>query len=174
MRARILMTLAMMVGAAAAAHAEINLGAGAAWETASTPLFPVIPMVFAENVYHVGPWANFGVDLVIAATPFQDPSFANGSSAGPVLYFGTDVSYRFPRLGPAELAVLIGGWGFQDYENRVNGIAAQTGVEATLHFGGLFIQGRGLYRFFSTTGYNATPSPLGTLSFAILGGWSFF
>ncbi len=174
MRARAVIVLAMTCWAAATACAEVNLGAGAAWETASTPLFPVVPMVFIESIYRVAPWASFGVDLFVAGTPFQDPSFANGLPAGPELYFGADASYRFPRVGPVEPAVLVGGWGFQDYENRVTGVAAQTGLEATVHVGGLFFQARGLYRFYSSTGYNLTPSPLGTLSIALLGGWSFF
>lgn len=174
MRRRSLAILAMTVWAVSMAGAEINVGGGASIEAGNTALSVVLPQVFMEGVYHVDPWLNFGMDVVLAGTLFQNPTFFNGLSAGPELFLGTDASYHFPRFGPADLAVLIGGWGFQDYENKVNGVAAQTGLEATLHFGSIFLQGRGLYRFFSSTGLSQAPVPLGTFSLAVLGGYSWF
>lgn len=174
MNAKYLVISAMIASGAAVACAEINVGGGIAFETGSAPLSQVLPQVFVENVYHVDSWETFGLDLIIATSPFENTSFVNGLAAGPEVLFGTDMSYRFPYVGPVEFGVLAGAWGFQDYHNNVNGIAAQTGLEATLHLGTIFIQGRGLYRFFSSTGYRGNPVPLGTYGFVILGGYSFF
>ncbi|HVP20113.1 MAG TPA: hypothetical protein VMU36_14090 [Spirochaetia bacterium] len=174
MKGKSCVVLAMIFWAVSTAGAEINFGGGASCEVGNTTLSLVIPQVFVQGIYHVDTWLNFGMDVVVAGTPFQSSLFANGLSAGPEIFFAADASYHFPRVGPADLAVLVGGWGFQDYENRVNGVAAQTGLEATLHFGTIFVQGRGLYRFFSSTGLNQTPVPLGMFSFAVLGGYSWF
>jgi hypothetical protein len=173
MRSGFLVLAAVMALAAAMADAEINLGAGASYEGGNSPLSPVMPQVFVETVFHVRPWETFGVDFFISGAPVSSASYTNGLSAGPALFFSTDLSYHFPLIGPAELGVLVGGVGFLDYENRVNGVAAQTGVEATFHLGSFFIQGRGLYRFVSTTGMSAAPVPLGAVSIGILGGYSF-
>jgi len=174
MKARYLVIFAMLSLGAAAASAEINVGCGAAFETGGAPLSQIVPQVFVENLYRVNSWESFGLDFVIASLPAENTAYANGLAAGPVILFGTDISYRFPPVGPVEFAYLVGGLGFQDYHVSVNGIAAQTGLAATAHFGSIFVQGRGLYRFFSSTGSKGTPVPLGTYSFAILGGYSFF
>ena len=173
MRSRLLVLAAVMALAAAVAHAETNLGAGASYEGGNSPLSPVMPQVFVEAVFPVRPWETFGVDFSISTAPVSSSSYTNGLSAGPALFFSTDLSYHFPRLGPVELAVLVGGVGFQDYENRANGVAAQTGVAGTFHLGSFFIQGRGLYRFFSSTGASGAPVPLGAVSIGIVGGYSF-
>ena len=158
---------------AVSASAEINLGAGAAYESGNSPLSSLVPQVFVEDVYHVSSWETFGMDFFLGGSPVGSASYTQqGFGAGPELFFGTDLSYHFPRLGLAEFAVLVGGWGYQDYENRVNGVAAQTGLSATAHFGNFFVQGRGLYRFFSTTGASTPPVPLGAYSLVILGGYS--
>jgi len=174
MRARFLAVFVVFVLAAASAGAEINVGAGGAYELGNSPISQVVPVVFGEMIYHVNSWETFGIDFLVVGAPFSAASYAKGFSAGPELFFGTDISYHFPRVGPADFAVLVGAMGFQDYENRVDGVAAQTGLEATLHFGNLFAQGRCLSRFYSTTGMSGAPVPLGTLSFGILGGYSFF
>jgi hypothetical protein len=174
MKLRCVAILAMLFLTAAGAGAEINLGAGTAVEAGNSPLSLITPQIFVENIYHVGSWETFGIDFVIGGSPSSNASYTNGLSAGPELFFGADMSYHFPYIGPVELAVLLGGWGFQDYENRVNGVGAQTGLAATVHFGSIFVQGRGLYRFYSSTGFTGAPVPLGVFSFAILGGYSFF
>ncbi len=160
----------LVVAAAAAAHAELNVGGGASFETGRPPISPVIPQFFVQVIYRVAPWQTFGLDLAVAVSPFQNGSFDNGVAAGPLVGFGADAAYMFPRIGVVEPAVLIGGWGFNDYHNRVNGSVAQAGVAATMQVGGFFIQGRALYRFFSTAGAGYAPDPLGLLSFALLGG----
>ena len=174
MNAKYLVIFAMITLGAVMACAEINVGGGASLETGSASLSPVVPQVFVEDVYHVGSWETFGLDFVFATSPLENTSFANGQAAGPELFFGTDLSYRFPPVGQVEPGVLLGAWGFQDYHNNANGIAAQTGLEATLHLGTIFVQGRGLYRFFSSTGIKGSPGPLGTFGFVILGGYTFF
>jgi hypothetical protein len=173
MKAGSFAVFALLVLTAASAGAEINLGAGAAYETGNSPLSSLVPQVFVENVYHVGSWETFGVDFFIGSSTAGSASYTQqGYGAGPELFFGTDLSYHFPIVGPAEFAALLGAWGFQDYENRVNGVATQTGLSATVHFGSFFIQGRGLYRFFSTTGASEVPIPLGVYSLVILGGYT--
>jgi len=175
MKARSAAFFVVLVLAAAMADAEINLGGGAAYESGNNPLSPVVPLVFVESVYHVDSWETFGIDLFIGSAPFSTASYTSkGLSAGPELFFGTDLSFHFPRIGPADLATLIGVIGFQDYENRVDGVAAQTGLAATLHLSSFFAQGRGLLRFYSSTGMSGNPVPLGVFSFAILGGYSLF
>ncbi len=174
MKARYLVIFALISLGAAVASAEINVGCGAAFEAGGAPLSQIAPQVFVESLYRVNSWESFGLDFVIASLPADNSAYANGLAAGPVLLFGTDISYHFPSVGPVEFAFLLGGLGFQDYHVSVNGVAAQTGLEATAHVGSIFIQGRGLYRFFSSTGFKGTPVPLGTYSFAILGGYSFF
>ena len=170
MRAKRLLILAAMPLVAVAAHAEINVGAGLSYEAGNSPLSPVLPLVFVQDVYRIGPWQVFGLDLVVATAPVHSDTFANsGMSAGPEVFFGADASYHFPQVGPAEFALLLGGCGFQDYENRVNGSAAHAGAEITLRWGNFFVQGRGLYRFFTSA--NGEPIPLGQYSVAIMGGY---
>ncbi len=172
MRARSGAVFAILLFATVAACAETNLGVGASYESGNSPLSSVIPQVFVENVYHVDSWETFGIDLFISTAPSSAASYTNGLSAGPELYFGTDLSFHFPPVGPADLATLIGVMSFQDYENRANGIAAQTGVEATLHLSSFFVQSRGLFRFYSSTGMTGAPVPVGIFSVAILGGYT--
>lgn len=172
MRARLFTIFVLLVFAAGAASAEINLGAGAAYELGNSPISQVIPEIYAEMIYHVRTWETFGIDFLLGSAPASAASYTKGLSAGPEVFFGTDLSYHFPRVGPADLSVLVGAVGFQDYENRVNGVAAHTGLAATVHFGGFFVQGRCLSRFFSSTGVSGAPVPLGTLSLGILGGYS--
>ncbi len=173
MKGSILVLAVAMVVAAATADAEINLGAGASYEGGNSPLSAVMPQVFVEAVFPVRPWETFGVDFFMSSAPVASASYTQGLSAGPALFFSADLSYHFPRLGPAELGILVGGVGFLDYENRADGVAAQTGVEATFPLGSFFIQGRGLYRFYSSTGMSGAPVPLGAVSIGILGGYSF-
>ncbi len=171
-RARTLVIMAALSLAASAGHAEASFGGGVSWEMGNSPLSPVLAQVFAENVYRIGPWETFGLDLVVATAPVHNDTYASkGMSSGPMVFLGADASYRFPQLGPAEAAVLIGGCGFQDYENLVNGSAAHAGVELTVHFGAFLVRARGLYRFFTWTA-NAQPVPIGAYSVALLGGYS--
>ncbi|HTP57974.1 MAG TPA: hypothetical protein VMM82_03590, partial [Spirochaetia bacterium] len=124
-------------------------------------------------IFPVRAWETFGVDFSISVAPAVSASFVNGNSAGPMLALAADLSYHFPPLGPAEISILVGAVGFQEYEKRADGVAAQTGVAATFRFGSFFIQGRGLYRFVSTTGAGGSPVPLGAVSVGVLGGYSF-
>ena len=172
MSTRTIAVLALILGAAAGAHAELNVGGGASFETGRPPIFPVIPQLFVQNVYRVAPWEVFGLDASIAFAP-SNGSFDKGAAAGPLVCVGVDASYIFPGIGPVEPAVLIGGWAFQDYLNRVNGSTAQAGLGATVRIAGFFIQGRALYRFFSSTGISAAPQPLGIVSIALVGGVTF-
>ncbi|HUI69014.1 MAG TPA: hypothetical protein VL354_00750 [Spirochaetia bacterium] len=172
MRARPFATFILLVVAASAASAEINLGAGATYELGNSPISQVIPEVFAEMIYHVRTWETFGIDFLIGSAPASAASYTKGLSAGPEVLFGTDLSYHFPRVGPADFSVLVGVVGFQDYENRANGVAAQTGLATSLHFGSFFVQGRCLSRFYSSTGMSGAPLPVGGLSLGILGGYS--
>jgi len=175
MRTRFWVTCGILLFSAIGAWAEINLGVGAAYESGNIPLSSVIPQVFAENIYTVGPWETFGIDFLVGVAPATSSIYTKqGFGAGPEIFFGTDLSYHFPRLGLAEFAVLVGAWGFQDYQNKANGVAAQTGLEATIHMGSFFVQGRGLYRFLTTTGMTGSSVPLGVASFAVLGGYSIF
>jgi hypothetical protein len=171
MRARFLLALAALLLSGMVACAETNVGAGAAYEAGSS-ISPLIPQFFVQNVYRTGAWQTFGIDFDLAVSPFENSSFANGMPAGPEVILGIDASYLFPRLGPAEFALSVGASGFQDYHRRANGVAAQTGLDATVHLGSFFIMGRGLYRFFSSTGASGIPVPLGTYAFAILGGYT--
>jgi len=169
MRTRSITVLALILAAGALAYGEMNIGGGASFETGRPPIFPVLPQLFIQNVYRVGPWQAFGLDLTIAASP-ENSSFANGAAAGPLVCVGADASYLFPMLGPVEPAVLVGGWAFRDYHNLVNGSTAQAGVGAAVRIGDFFIQGRVLYRFFASTGISKAPEPMGILSIALLGG----
>ena len=173
MKTRSLVIAVVTLLAAGVAHAEVNLGGGVSYEGGNTPLSPVLAQVFIQEIYRVAPWEVFGLDLVVATAPVHNDTYANqGMSAGPELFLGADATYRFPALGPAEFALLIGGCGFQDYENRVNGSAAHAGLEVTLNWGSFFVQARGLYRFFSSTGLGGQPIPIGLYSVALLGGYS--
>ena len=168
-----LIAAAAIVLSPALAGAETGVGAGVSYEAGNTPLSPVLAQAVIEQVYRVAPWQVFGLDVVVATAPVQNGTYAaQGMSAGPELFLGADASYRFPAIGPAELAALIGGAVFQDYENRVNGSAAHAGVEVTFHLGRFFLQGRGLYRFYSVTPGNIQPIPIGMFSVALLGGYT--
>jgi len=174
-RAKFWILGSILVVCTVGAWAEINMGLGAAYESGNTPLSSVIPQILVEKIYAVGPWETFGIDFLVGVSPATSASYtAQGLGAGPEMFFGTDLSYHFPHLGLAELGVLVGAWGFQDYENRANGVAAQTGLEATVHMGSFFVQGRGLYRFYTTTGITGSSVPLGVVSLAVVGGYSIF
>ncbi len=172
-RIRSLAIAAAILFAPALAGAEIGVAAGASYEAGNTPISPVLPQVMVEAIYRVAPWQVFGLDFVAATAPIQGAGYTKqGLSAGPELFLGVDASYRFPAVGPAEFAALIGGCVFQDYENRVNGSAAHAGVGVTFHIGKFFIQGRGLYRFVSSTGPSGQPIPVGAFSVALLAGYT--
>jgi hypothetical protein len=175
MKARFWITCGILFFSGIGAWAEIDLGMGAAYESGNIPLSSVIPQVFAESIYTAGPWETFGIDFVAGVAPATSSFYTNrGLGAGPEIFFGTDLLYHFPRLELAEFGVLVGALGFQDYQNKANGVAAQTGLEATIHIGSFFVQGRGLYRFFTTTGMTGSSVPLGVASLAVLGGYSIF
>jgi hypothetical protein len=174
MRARFIVLFTLLAATAAAgAGAEINLGVGASYEGGNSPISPVMPVILVETIFPVRAWEVFGVDFSISTAPAVSASYVNGLSAGPVLSFAADLSYHFPPLGPAEISVLVGGVGFQEYEKRADGVAAQAGAAAMFRFGSFFVQGRGLYRFFSSTGTSGAPVPLGSVSIGVLGGYSF-
>jgi len=174
MKARLIFVFAVLaLITAQAAGAEVNLGAGVSYEGGNSPISSVLPLIFVETVFPIQPWETFGLDFSIAAAPASSASYFNGLSAGPELFFASDLFYRFPPLGPAELSVLVGVVAFKDYENRVNGIGAQTGLAATFRIGSFFIQGRGLYRPAATTGIAQAPIPLGAESLGVVGGYSF-
>ncbi|MGA2766575.1 MAG: hypothetical protein ABSG17_24795, partial [Spirochaetia bacterium] len=96
----------------------------------------------------------------------------------PEIITNIDFSYHFPRLGPVDFAVLVGGIGWEDVNNssKVEGVAVQTGAEVTLHYGTAFIQGRGSYRVAwrrsIAGGLAGYPAPLGTAGFMLLAGFS--
>jgi len=152
---------------AAAAFGELNVGGGASFETGRPPIFPILPQLFIQNMYRVGPWQAFGLDLAVAASPV---SSSYGVTSGPFVSVGADAAYLFPMLGPVEPMALVGGEAFGDYHRRVNGAAAQVGAGATMRVSGFFVQGRLLYRFFSSTGTYGPSEPLGIVSIALLGG----
>jgi len=173
MRARVIVLFSLLSLAAATAFGmEINLGAGASYEGGNSPISSVMPLVFVETIFPVRAWETFGVDFSVSAAPAVASSYYFGLSAGPMLAFAADLSYHFPPLGPAELSVLVGGVGFQEYEKRADGVAAQTGLAAMFRLGSFFVQGRALYRFFSTTGLGGAPVPVGAVSVGVLGGYS--
>ncbi len=172
MRARFLTALSLIPLAAVLVHAESNAGAGASYEAGGNPISAVIPQVFIQKIYRSGPWDTFGLELSVAVSPVQNSSFANGLAAGPEVFLGTNASYFFPKAGPVEFAALLGACGCQDYHKLAEGVAAQAGLEASVHFGSFFIAGRGLYRFFSSTGTSGVPVPVGTYGLVLLGGYT--
>ena len=173
MRTTFLTVMAFLSLSAVVAQAEVNLGGGVSFEAGGSPITPVMPQVYVQNVYRDGDWRSFCIDGFMAVSPFQNDSFAKGLPAGPEVVLGADVSYLFPRVGPAEFALLVGVSGFKDYHKVAEGVASQAGLDATLHLGRYFISGRGLYRFFASTGLGGAPVPLGNFGFMILGGYTF-
>lgn len=170
MRARFLLALSLIPLAAFLVHAEANIGGGASYETGGSPISAVMPQVFFQNIYRSGPWNTFGLEFFVGVSPAQDSSYANGLAAGPEVFLGTNASYFFPKVGPVEFAAILGVFGFQDYHKLAEGVAAQAGLEASVHFGTFFIAGRGLDRFFSSTGTSGVPVPVGTYGLVLLGG----
>ena len=165
----------------------------------NTPIALLMPEVFVEAIYRHGPEeGGFGIDLVISAAaseaqsyvqayqPFQyfysnftNPNGDPGISLfDPEIITNIDFSYHFPRLGPVDFAVLVGGIGWEDVNNssKVEGVAVQTGAAVTLHYGTAFIQGRGSYRVAwrqsIAGGLAGYPAPLGTAGFMLLAGFS--
>ena len=173
MRTTFLTVMVILSLSAVIAQAEVNVGAGVSFEAGGSPITPVMPQVYVQNVYRDGAWRSFSIDGFVAVSPFQNDSFANGLPAGPEVVLGADVSYLFPPIGPAELALLVGVSGFKDYHKVAEGVAAQAGLDATLHIGRYFISGRALYRFFASTGVSGAPVPLGNFGFMLLAGYTF-
>jgi hypothetical protein len=171
----------------------------------NTPLLQYMPEIFLESVFRHNPAEGaLGIDIVLSWSMTEEPAYVAAyqpfeyvysdytnpagdpgiTSNNPELFLGADLSYHFPRLGPLDIGILVGGLGWTDIGDTSQvdlpisaGIAAQAGGELTLHFGGIFIQGKALYRFYyweaAAVGGGGTPAPLGTYCFIALAGFSF-
>jgi hypothetical protein len=170
----------------------------------NTPLLSSMPTFFFESIFRRRPTAPaFGLDFAVSWAMSQDAAYvaayqpfletysgnpyATGtpgiSSSNPELFVSADLSYHLSQMGPLDLGILIGGVGWQDIGDTSQvdlpisaGAAIQAGAELTLHFSGIFVQARGLYRFYwweaAAVGGGGTPAPLGTTCIAILAGFT--